>query len=184
MLYSLTHLGTDKVDNVEVGWKELRTIDQHLQESLQITKTAKSVDEENNEIDWDGDDEDASLGRENSVGYTSATQKLEKTQSIYHLKITKPGIVRLERITDKYTSHLTRIFPGEVAVALCPQAEFAPDSLVKGTALRCIGSKEELSIKMSGVPPMSLNWHRSINGRKEYFSIERIEGEPDVSPPS
>ena len=141
MLYSLTHLGTDKVDNDEVGWKELRTIDQHLHESLQITKTAKSVDEENNEIDWDGDDEDASWGRENSVGYTSATQKLEKTQSIYHLKITKPGIVRLERITDKYTSHLTRIFPGEVAVALCPQAEFAPDSLVKGTAIRCIGSK-------------------------------------------
>ncbi|KAH8120086.1 hypothetical protein DFH11DRAFT_1558255 [Phellopilus nigrolimitatus] len=176
--YSVSIPGTEKVDYVDLNARELRNIEQQRLEALKLTKASASADsEENSDDDWDDEDEDLAEGNNYLIGPSS--QELEKTQSVVHLKVTKPGTVRLERVLDSTTTNMARIFFGEVSVVPCPQAEFVPDSIVKGNGIRCMGSKEELAIKVFGVPPLSLKWHKEINGRREYFAVDRIEGMPN-----
>lgn len=179
--YGVTRPGSDKIDYVDLGARELRTIEQARLEALQLTKASASAEDEDSDVDWDGDDEDfpESLGQDRLVGFS---RELEKTQSVMHLRVNKPGTVRLERVLDSTTNNMARVFYGEVSVVPCPQAAFVPDAIVKGNNVRCVGAKEELAIKVFGVPPLSLRWHRDVNGRREHFSVDRIEGEPDVSP--
>ena len=166
------------MDYFDLNARELRHIEQQRQEALQLTKAASSTENENSEVDWDSEDEVVPKNQDRLIGLS---KELEETQSLVYLKVTKPGNVRLERVLDSTTSNIARIYKSEIPVVPCPQAAFAMDSIVKGNAVRCAGSKEELSIKVSGVPPLTLRWHRDINGRREHFSIDRMEGEPSVS---
>ncbi|KAI5121322.1 hypothetical protein M0805_003789 [Coniferiporia weirii] len=178
--YTVSHPGSDKVDYVDLSAKEIRLIEQQRLEVLQAAKSADPVDPEgNSDADWDGEDEELQTSQDRMMGFLPASQELEKTQSVVYLKVTKPGTVRLERVLDSATANMARIFPGEISVVPCPQAEFAHDSIVDSDGVRCMGSKEELSVKIFGVPPLDLRWHREVNGKREHFSVERIEGVPD-----
>ncbi|KAL5535305.1 hypothetical protein ACEPAF_3399 [Sanghuangporus sanghuang] len=174
--YGVTRPGSGKVDYIDVSAKEIRAIEQQRLEALQLSKASAEAEEGYSEVDWDSEDEDSPETQDRLIGFS---QELEKTQSVVHIRVNKPGIIRLERVLDASTSSAARIFPSEVPIVPCPQAVFLSDNLVKSNTIRCIGSKEELSVKVSGVPPLSLNWHRDINGRREHFSVDRMESEPD-----
>jgi nucleoporin POM152 len=176
--YSLTHLGSGKVEFVDFSSRDLRAIEQAREEALQLTKTESSADEDD-EDDYDPDDViDDSLPKKIAGSGTS----LEKTQSIAHIKVTKPGIVQLQRVYDGASQTDARIAPSEITIAPCPYASFVDDVITKGDNTRCIGTGEELAVKVYGVPPLSLKWHRDVNsGRREQFSVERIEGTNEVS---
>lgn len=183
--YTISHPNSQKVDTIDIGTRELRLIEEQLQQALQVTKNAANgKTDQYNEEDWDGEDEEEEI-TETSDGQrllgSAASQKLEKTQSIVHLKVTKPGTVRLIRVLDSTTSNTARIYPNEIPVVPCPRVSFVPDKIASGNDIRCVGSKEELGVKVYGVPPLTLKWHREINGRREHFSVDRIEGSPEVS---
>ncbi|KAG8930377.1 hypothetical protein FRC02_004294 [Tulasnella sp. 418] len=101
---------------------------------------------------------------------------LQSTQSITHLRINRPGTIRLERlISDKAG---VRIIPNEVMVVECPTAEFQKADINRK---ECSGVTRELFIQAKGVTPLKVKWHREINGKRENFVIEGIEGSPEVS---
>ena len=169
-------MGSDKIDYLELGSRELRSIEHQREEDLQLSK--RSAEEDKNDADWDAEDEDESTIQR---PLNAPQSELSATQSMTYIKVTKPGLVRLERVMDSTTGNIARIFNGQVTVVPCPHAEFLPDNLIKGSSQRCQGSQEELSVKVRGVPPLSLRWHRDVGSRREDFLIDRIEGELDVS---
>ena len=135
--------------------------------------------DEDDENDYDPDDViDETSTKRIASGSNVA---LEKTQSIAHIRVSKPGIIRLQRVYDSSSQTDARISLSEVIIAPCPYASFVDDVIAKGDNIRCVGSGEELAVKVFGVPPLSLKWHREISkGRREHFSVERIEGTHEV----
>lgn len=179
--YSITVPGSDKPELFDLNTKDLKAIEHSRAESLHLTKSMPSSNmDEEDEDDWDAEDEDDGPSSGKLLGLHSTSQSLEKTQSIAHLRMSKPGIIRLEQVVDAASSNSARIYPTEFALVPCPQAEFVEDRISRGDSVRCVGSKEELTVKIFGVPPLTLKWHREINGRREHFSIEKIEGSPEV----
>ncbi|KAF7798524.1 hypothetical protein EIP86_009745 [Pleurotus ostreatoroseus] len=172
-----------KVERSELSAKDLKAIENARQESLQVARTAASVKRDSEDYDEYDDDEDEVL---DPAGSGSS---LQKTQSLVHIRINKPGVLRLDRVLDASNVDARLVYPGEVAVVPCPKASFSPESaLSTGTNVRCAapgltsGSGEELDLKIDvyGVPPLSLRWHRDINGREEPFMVEGIEGDDHV----
>lgn len=157
----MTRLGADKAEYHDLGSRELRAIEHQREEALQLSK--RSTEEESSDADWDAEDDDNSNAQHSLQGPHS---DLSSTQSVSYIKVTKPGVIRLERVLDSSTGNIARVFPGEVTVVPCPIAEFLPDNVAKGNGVRCQGSKEELEVKMMGVPPLSLRWHREVSGRR------------------
>lgn len=105
---------------------------------------------------------------------------LESTQSITHISVTRPGVVSLVDVKASDNSGF-RISGPEVLVVACPTARFeVPKDLPAPKARECAGTEKELAIVAEGVAPLKLNWHREINGRRESFVAEGIEGNPDV----
>ncbi|KLO20595.1 hypothetical protein SCHPADRAFT_863370 [Schizopora paradoxa] len=177
--YSIRQLGSEKVENVDLNTRDLKAIESTRLESLQLTKTAAPQQaEEYNEDDWDEEDEEEAPPHTNLLGYSN--YDLEETQGISHLKISKPGIIRLERVLDAPTSNLARVLPNEITIAPCPQASFVADKISNGDAIRCLGESEELSVKLVGVPPLSVKYFGETNGQREYFSVDQIEGKPGM----
>lgn len=172
----MSRLGSDKTEYLELGSRELRSIEHQREEALQLSK--RSAEEEKNDADWDAEDENEPTAQQS---LQASQSELSSTQSMTYIKVTKPGSVRLERVIDSMTGNMARVFQREVIVVPCPHAEFLPDGVVKGDPLRCQGAQEELFVKVRGVPPLSLRWHREVSGRREDFLIDRIEGELDVS---
>lgn len=175
--------GVGKVEYVELVAKDLKAIEANRLESLQLLRPAgngnsnsKRDADEYDEYDDDEDDDDT---------YTDpgSHPTLQKTQSIIHIRLRKPGTVRLERVLDTSNIAARLSHPLEVMVVPCPTAEFAPDKL---EPVRCAGQASNtdsetgtdlrFTIDIRGVPPLSLRWFREVNGKREYFLVEGIEG--------
>ncbi|KAF9245820.1 hypothetical protein BU15DRAFT_85502 [Melanogaster broomeanus] len=159
--------GTGRVEHVELSAKDLKATEQARLESLHSVRAQirdSSYDE------YDDDDE------------TPSDSPLQKTQSLAHIRVTKPGTIRLERVLDSSGVAARLVHPLEVAVVPCPTAHYTDDSVSKPeNAVRCAGdnSNVDLTIDIRGVPPLSLRWSKYVNGKKESFLVEGIE---DSSP--
>ncbi|KAG2155546.1 hypothetical protein DEU56DRAFT_767978 [Suillus clintonianus] len=158
--YSFTPLGSGRVEYLELGTKELKAIEQARVEGLQVvrSKDAGGYDEYDDE-----DDEE-----------TDATARLQNTQSLVHLRFSKPGTIKLDRVLDSSNVAARLVHPVELTVVPCPTAQYADDAVQD---VRCAGdtSGVDLTIDLRGVPPLSLQWSKDVNGRKEYFLVEGIE---------
>ncbi|KAI0347722.1 hypothetical protein BDW22DRAFT_1384582 [Trametopsis cervina] len=187
--YTLTPLGYDetvpsnavgKVERFELSARDLKAIEATRQESLQVARVAASAKREADDYDeYDDEDEDA----ESSDTHGSASS-LQRSQSLVHIRLTKPGVVRLERVMDSSTVEARLVYPTEIPVVPCPRATFSPSSaLSEAQSTRCAapalasgsGEELELNIDVYGVPPLSLRWHKDVNGRREAFMVEGIE---------
>ncbi|KAG8913550.1 hypothetical protein FRC01_004485, partial [Tulasnella sp. 417] len=110
------------------------------------------------------------------------SKPLESTQSITHISVTRPGVVRLVEVKASDNSGFRIGGSMEVLVVACPTARFeVPKDLPAPKPRECAGTEKELAIVAEGVAPLKLNWHREINGRRESFVAEGIEGNPDAS---
>lgn len=204
--YTLTPLGYDepgngggngkavgKVDRVDLSAKDLKAIEASRQESLQVARVAASAKrdaEDDDEYDYD-DDEDSEEGEDSDTSRQGSKSSLQRSQTLVHLRINKPGIVRLERVMDTSNVEARLVFPAELSVVPCPSASFSSSSssssssaLSSEHSVRCAapgltsgsGEELELNIDVYGVPPLSLRWHKEVNGRREAFMVEGIEG--------
>lgn len=155
--------GTGRIEHVELTGKDLRAIEQARLEGLQSVRAYSSDDEYE-------DDEDEPPSPSDS--------QLQKTQSLVHIRATKPGTIRLERILDSSGVAARLTHPLEVTIVPCPTAFYSDDSAARpANAVRCQGdtSGVDLMIDIRGVPPLSLRWTKYVDGKKESFLVEGIE---------
>lgn len=167
-----------KIEFLELSAKELKSIEQSRLEGLQVARSAASKKDSDDYDEYDDEDdrEDTSLSQ-NAIS-------LQKTQGMAHIRISKPGVVRLERVLDSSNVEARLVYPSEVTVVPCPVAEFSAKSAVaRADDIRCAapgmlrggGEELQLAIDIGGVPPLSLRWYREVAGRKEPFMVEGIE---------
>lgn len=173
-----------KVETYDLNAKDIRAIEQSRQESLELTRTNANKrdvnDPDYDEYD-DGDEEDPT---------ESPVDALQKSQTLVHVHVAKPGTLRLERVIDSADFDARLAYPLEVVIAPCPKAEFVPDDISRGDNVRCAaagvvsgykgstpGEDVDFNLDIFGVPPLSLRWYEDINGRREYFTVEGIVGD-------
>lgn len=176
--YSLVPLGYvegsgAKVDKVDLSAKDLKAIETARLEALQAVRASASKQDHDDydEYDDDEDDEDES---------DPHAMRLQKTQSMTYIRISKPGTLRLDRVLESSNVDARLVYPREVTVVPCPRAEFVPDNVAN---MRCAtpgitgGTGEELNLEIDvyGVPPLSLRWYKEIDGKRESFMVEGIE---------
>ncbi|KAK7058444.1 hypothetical protein VNI00_002078 [Paramarasmius palmivorus] len=170
LTYSITPLGYHKqpIERIELSSKDLKAIEQARVEALQVARPAISNDAKDEYDEYDDDD---------TTSNDNTHSNLQKTQSIVHIKLSKPAIIRLERVVDASNVEARLVIPSEALVAPCPMAEFIPQKHATDD-IRCLGQDPDVQLLMdiNGVPPLSLRWSRSVNGRKETFLVEGIEG--------
>lgn len=173
-----------KVERFELSVKDLKAIEHARQESLQEAKNAATVKRDSENYDEYDDDDDGE-----AADFAGSGSNLQKSQSLVHIRLNKPGVLRLDGVFDASNVEARLVYPGEVAVVPCPRAAFSPEgALSVGTNVHCAmpglasGSGEDLDLKIDvyGVPPLSLRWRRDINGRQEPFMVEGIEGDDHV----
>ncbi|KAI0697588.1 hypothetical protein BC835DRAFT_1471555 [Cytidiella melzeri] len=170
-----------KVERFELSAKDLKAIETARQESLQVARVAASVKRETDDYDEYDDDDD----EDEHSDTQSSTSSLQKSQSLVHVRVSKPGVLHLERVMDSSTVEARLVYPTTLSVAPCPTASFSENSVLsEAQSVRCAapdltsGSGEELemNIDVYGVPPLSLRWYKDVNGRREPFMVEGIEG--------
>jgi nucleoporin POM152 len=174
-------LAVGQVERYELNAKDLKAIEHSRQESLQVARTVSSAKRDPDDYDYDEyDDED----EDSSSSHGSSS--LQKSQSLVHIRINKPGSIRLEEVLDSSGVGARLIYPTDIPVVPCPQAGFSDAGAIpKGDNMRCAapglrsgaGEALEMKIDVYGVPPLSLKWRQEINGKREPFMVEGIEGE-------
>ncbi|KZV76955.1 hypothetical protein PENSPDRAFT_597464 [Peniophora sp. CONT] len=174
--YSITPLGYAegkgmKIVHKTVGIRELKAIEAARTSTMQLVKHSSSADSEYDEYD---DEDDA---------VPDDAPRLQKSQSLIHIQISQPGTVELQTVQDTSGVDARVVYPSSVAIAPCPRAQFTSDDiLAHGESVKCAASDAaakavnvDLSLRIAGVPPLSLKWYKEVNGRQEYSMVEGIE---------
>lgn len=109
---------------------------------------------------------------------------LSKTEQFVYLRVTRPGLIRLERLLDPSGTDARirrRVDHVEATVVECPSAQFEDDNISK---VQCIGSAvKDATISVRGTAPMTLKWHYlDAAGHKKPSIVEGIKGTTEVSP--
>ena len=190
--YTITPLGYvessgAKIESVTLSSRDLKAIENARLEKLQVAKTSKQE-----YLDDDVDDYDDEYAPGDSRDTHSSLQRLQKTQSLVHIRVSKPGTIRLQDVNDPSGVDAHISYKSEVTVAPCPSAQFVDgDALTRGDNIKCAATglntlddekDVQLTLSINGVPPLALKWFKEVNGRREYFVVEGIETE-DLSRP-
>ena len=173
--YSLSPLGDDGARiYVNLSSRDLRQIEKVRSDAL--TAFEQTDPDEGYDNDEDYYDYNEPTRQRTLTGGTSPDMeyRLEKTEMLQHIKVSRPGVLRLERALDQANTEV-RIRPTEVRVVHCPKVEFVAGG-IKEDEKRCAGTTETLDLKLYGVAPLALKWHRDVAGRREHFLVEGIEG--------
>lgn len=176
--YSLRSLDGSHTEYIDVSAKELKAIEQTRQSALQVAKTTiPKADDDYDEYD---DDDDSNTSKR--IAHSS----LQRSQSLLHVRLARPGRVRLERVMDSSGIEARLLYPYDVLITHCPRVQFVDDPIA--AEIRCAGqdTDHQLMIDISGVTPLSLRWFKMVNGRRESFLVEGIEGDlaPKTPPPA
>jgi nucleoporin POM152 len=161
-----------KVEHRELSRRDLKSIEEARIEGSQLARPSQ-VARDVEEYD-EYDDDDDSDNDKNDVG-----PSLQATQSLHYIRLTKPGTLRLERVLDASHTDARIMYPAEVTVAPCPRVEFMNDRISSHEQhVQCAGQDPDLELMISihGVPPLSLRWYKEVNGNREHFLVEGIEG--------
>ncbi|KAF8807863.1 hypothetical protein BYT27DRAFT_7139354 [Phlegmacium glaucopus] len=161
-----------KVETHELSAKDLKQVEQTYHERLQLVTTGQPARTKDEYDEYDDDDDDGSNPQR-------AQSTLQQTQTLVHILLARPGIVRLERVYDSSNAD-ARLVISEAVVVPCPRVEFADDDTSAAQkSIRCAGQDVDLQLKINvyGVPPLSLRWLKIINGNQEQFLVEGIEAD-------
>lgn len=180
--YSLTPLdyiegkSHKRVEYIDLPAKDIKAVEQARLESLQVARLATPPTPDSDDYDeYDDNDDDAQSQQSQAI--------LQNTQSLIHIRISKPGILRLVRVLDTSNTEARLITPAEVTIVPCPRAKFVDDGW-KDVNVRCAGQEQDvyLMIHVFGIPPLSLKWLKIVNGKREHFLVEGIEGGHEPTP--
>lgn len=109
------------------------------------------------------------------------TDSLKRNVWDFHLPISDPGLYRLERVQD--SSRLdVRILRSQALVVNCPTATLAIPERLEHHPDRCTGDLDELSIRVSGLPPLRVKYNRWIEGRERVSTIDSVQPVKYFSP--
>lgn len=119
---------------------------------------------------------------------------LERTQHLYNLDIRQIGLIRLERVLDEETMDI-RIARTEALVVECPRASFlttrpsSSNKLLSWVAPgpsedshKCVDETEDFGMVVRGLAPLSLSYHRIIDGQRTLMKLEGISPNDFISP--
>lgn len=117
---------------------------------------------------------------------------LERTQSLYRIPVSSIGLVTLRRVLDSAGNDIG-LSRSEALVVQCPDATFArpapsgrPNLVVakrgKQPAVpatpvdtdRCVGDHQDLGLTVSGLVPLTLFYHRQVDGVKVPLKLENL----------
>ena len=192
--YTITPLGYTessggKIESVTLSARDLKAIENARLERLRVTKTTKQE-----YYDDSIDDYDDEYPNNDPRDAPSSLPRLQKTQSIVHIRLSKPGTIHLKDVSDSSGVDARISYPSEITIAPCPHAQFVDgDALSRGDNIKCAASSlntlgedkdVRLTLSIFGVPPLSLKWFKEINGRREYFIVEGIETDVSLTEPS
>ncbi|KAG6837661.1 hypothetical protein H0H93_004937 [Arthromyces matolae] len=165
--FAFTTLGQDIPHIVELTSKDLKSIEQDRIAALQALRPAMPTPQSDDYDEYDD---------ENAENAQDPHSTLQSTQSLVHIRVTTPGTLRLESLIDDSRVPVRISYPSTVTVVPCPTVEFIDEILAEDN-IRCSGedSNLQLMIRVYGVPPLSLRWFKTINGRREHFLVEGIE---------
>lgn len=135
------------------------TFDGHnfVEQVLPKTFQAKPIPQSN---DLEFDDDEAEDDK--------TSVELRSTESMRFIRIPKAGKYSIDRAGE------SRIRTGFAQVVPCPKATFIPKDSASSTV--CEGGKTDISVSIFGVPPLSLVYHSQIQGHREDFLVEGVQG--------
>ncbi|KFY03429.1 hypothetical protein O988_01482 [Pseudogymnoascus sp. VKM F-3808] len=90
--------------------------------------------------------------------------------------VRKPGLYRLQTVMEKSNLEVQRRM-SDTLVVLCPKAVIQPS-----LANKCIGDLSDLTIQVTGTPPLKIVYSRRINEMDESFHFQSLQPEDLVSP--
>ncbi len=90
--------------------------------------------------------------------------------------VKKPGLYRLNKVMEKGLLEVQRRM-SDTLVVTCPKASIRPSVHDK-----CIGDLSDLTIEVSGTPPLKIMYSRTINRKDESFHFQSLQPEDLVSP--
>jgi len=91
--------------------------------------------------------------------------------------IRKTGIYRLGKVLDDYMLEVQRSSK-DTYVVPCPQARFQAAQ----SSSRCIRDLSDLSLEVSGTPPLKIVYSRTINGKNHSFHFQSLQPDGFTSP--
>lgn len=155
-----------KAERYELSARELKAIKLQHEELSKSLVLATQPEEEDEYDEYDDDEKDHNHSN------------LQKSQQMVYLRISKPGIIKLEQVNGASNTQ-ARLLPREVVVVPCPTVSFPkpPKHQTEDVLCSSQDNARELTINVYGVPPLSLRWAKYVNGHKEQFLVEGIEGE-------
>lgn len=93
------------------------------------------------------------------------------------LPLSQIGFYQIKRIIDSKNLSL-KVYQSHLVVSHCPVASIAG----AGSADRCIGDSDKLSIELQGVPPMRLGYSKTVGGQKHTYMDSNLQPEYFESP--
>lgn len=90
--------------------------------------------------------------------------------------VKKPGLYRLLRVVDESKLEVQRRI-SDTLVVTCPKAAIQPSA-----ANRCIADLSDLTIDVTGTPPMKIVYSQTVNKKDRSFHFQSIQPENLVSP--
>lgn len=176
-----------KVESFVLHARDLKAIEDARTKGMQLVRGsgsgsgsgsgAKPEDDEYDEYDDEDEEDDQN---------ESSAARLQKTQSLAHIRVSKPGTIEMYEVRD--ASAQARIYRSRVTVTPCPSAEFVGGDVIdKGDNVRCgvpagngiVAEDKDVHLDLSiyGVPPLTLKWYKEVNGKREYSLVEGIQDE-------
>ncbi|PWY97039.1 putative nuclear pore membrane protein [Testicularia cyperi] len=121
-----------------------------------------------------------SLGKSKSSSSSSikkAAAARSAQQLLWHLPVTQPGRVRLERVLDKSRND-ARLSLSEALVVQCPSTTFIPvsstsaaDAVEKSDLIqaqhKCPGDRVEFAVQVQGIAPLELEYRQIWDGPRQ-----------------
>lgn len=106
----------------------------------------------------------------------AAPEKLEDSRlSYYALPISKPGLYRITKITDKSQLNI-RLYRSDVLVSRCPSAFISSGTETDGSH-RCVGDVDVPRISVDGVPPLKVKYSKSVRGQEKTITVQSVNSE-------
>jgi nucleoporin POM152 len=92
----------------------------------------------------------------------------------FPLILSEPGLYTLDRVQD--TSKLdVRLYRSQVLVVACPSAALVVPQRLRESPDRCTGDLDELSLRVTGLPPLKIKYNRWIEGRERISTIDAVK---------
>ena len=122
--YTITPLGYTessggKIESVKLSARDLKAIENARLEQLRVTKTAKQEYHDDHVDDYDDN-----YANDDPRNAPSSLPRLQRTQSIVHIRLLKPGTIHLTGVSDPSGVDARISYPSELTIAPCPRAQF------------------------------------------------------------